>query len=111
MSATRLEVACYGPTKAVLSTGLNAATRARYWIAEVYYERQRAAATQLVTIVGSDGAQPSFETLAQTDGIRHCLWLDHSCIELPPASWMALKAWADDVMQDAPSRTSEALPA
>ncbi|WP_372177491.1 hypothetical protein ACCQ23_21335 [Xanthomonas axonopodis pv. phyllanthi] len=111
MSATRLEVACYGRTKAVLSTRLNSATHARIWMAEVYYAPQRAAAVQVVAIVGSDGEQPSFETPSGAEGIRHCLWLEHSCIELPARSWTTLKAWTDGVMQEASSSASEALPA
>lgn len=101
MSRMRLEVACYGRTKAVLSTDINSATQARTWLAEVYYEPPRAQAIQLVAIVGVDGCQPRFEMPQDIDGIRHCIWLTHSCIELPAASWTALKAFADGVMQGA----------
>ncbi|UXA48501.1 hypothetical protein M0D44_19865 [Xanthomonas prunicola] len=111
MSRMRLEVASYGRTTAVLSTHLNSATHARVWLAEVYYEPPRAQPIQIAVIVGDDGDQPRFEITQDLDGVRHCIWLMHTCLELPAASWMTLKAWADDVMQDAASRGHEALPA
>ncbi|MCE4371799.1 hypothetical protein [Xanthomonas hortorum] len=104
MSATRIEVAGHGKTRAVLSTRLNSATHARVWIAEVYYETQNAKAIRVVAIVGNDGDQPSFEMPQHVDGICHCLWLGHSCVELPAASWNTLKAWSGGVMQGATSR-------
>ncbi|MBB3759243.1 hypothetical protein [Xanthomonas arboricola] len=111
MSRMRREVASYGETTVVLSTDLNPVTHARVWLAEIYYEPPRAKPIQVAVIVGGDGDQPRFEMPQDLDGIRHCIWLMHSCIELPAASWMALNVWADAVMQDAASRTSEALPA
>ncbi|OBR78763.1 hypothetical protein A7D35_02820 [Xanthomonas arboricola] len=108
MSRMRLEVACYGRTTAVLSTDLNSATHARFWLAEIYYEPQRAQPIQLVAIVGGDGDQPRFEMPQDLDGVRHCIWLMHGCIELPAASWTALKAFAEGVMQgSASSHVSE----
>ncbi|MBB4726376.1 hypothetical protein [Xanthomonas arboricola] len=110
MSRMRLEVACYGRTKAILSTYLNSATHARVWLAEVYYEPPRAQAIQVVAVVGADGDQPRFEMPQDLDGVRHCIWLTHSCIELPAASWTALKAFAEGVMQgSASSNVSEGL--
>lgn len=95
MSRMRLEVACYGRTKAVLSAYRNSATHACVWLAEIYYEAPRAQAIQVVAIVGTEGDQPRFEMPQDLDGIRHCIWLGHSCIEVPAASWKALKAFAD----------------
>lgn len=111
MSRMRLEVASYGRTTVVLSTHLNSATHARVWLAEVYYETPRAQPIQIAVIVGDDGDQPRFQITQDLDGVRHCISLMHSCLELPAASWMTLKAWVDNAMQDAASRVSEALPA
>ncbi|WP_031344758.1 hypothetical protein, partial [Xanthomonas phaseoli] len=110
MSRMRLEVASYGRTTVVLTADLNSATHARRWLAEIYSEPPRAKPIQVAVIVGGDGDQPRFEMPQDLDGIRHCIWLTHSCIELPAASWKTLKAWADGVMQDAASRAAEALP-
>ncbi|WP_416203738.1 hypothetical protein [Xanthomonas euvesicatoria] len=103
MSDLRLEVPCYGKTTAVLSTRRNSARRLRYWMAEIYCQLPRNAPIQLVAIVGSDDAAPRFEVTSSIDGVHHALWLMHSCIELPPASWSRLKAWAAGVVQEHPS--------
>ncbi|ASK91843.1 MULTISPECIES: hypothetical protein [Xanthomonas] len=103
MSTLRLEVPCYGGTTAVLSARRNPATGARYWMAEIYCQPPRSTAIQLLVICGSDDAAPRFEVTSSSDGVRHCLWLMHSCIELPLASWKRLKALAADLIEEHPS--------
>ncbi|QHG87963.1 hypothetical protein ACCQ13_14850 [Xanthomonas sp. NCPPB 1638] len=95
MSGLRLEVPCYGETSAVLSKHLNRATGSPYWIAEIYCDAARAQLIQLVVIIGKEGSLPRFEVPSERKCAHHTLWLDQSCMELPPASWEKLKIWAN----------------